>query len=286
MKRLLYFVLYSFLLLVIGRNVSYLPDFSQQSRATEQLSTRLLPAMSKILSVQSGNYSLFYKDIRTGEEFGINENRIATGASVNKLVIVTYLYHLAKTKRVNLEERVVIQKADIQDYGTGSIRYQKYGQAYTLKTLAQLSLEQSDNTAAHVLALKLGKNKIQQFADLLGLSATHMEDNKTTAKDMGMLLYLLYTQKLTSSILTRELLDFMKHTQFEDRLPKNLPSSISVYHKTGDGVGFVHDVGIIDDGKEPFILSILSSDVVKEDIAKQTIGALAKTAYEIRESTR
>ena len=145
------------------------------------------------------------------------------------------------------------RKKDIQNYGTGSIRYGGEGKAYTLKQLVKLALEQSDNTAGYVLGVRLGQDKIQKYGASLGLTATNMNDNKTTAGEMGRLLELIYSKKITNDSLTAELLGFMRDTDFEDRLARDLPSNASVYHKAADAITMVHDVGIVDDGKKSFI---------------------------------
>ncbi len=273
------FVIYSIVLLFVGRQLSFLPqlNFASSKAQTEDLRENVL---EKFLKEEKGSYSVYYKDLTTGEEFGINENKVLTGGSLNKLVIISYLYNLAKDKKINLEDKITIQKKDIQDYGTGSLRYEGEGKPYSLKTLTQLALEQSDNTAAYVLSIRLGEDKIQEYGKKLGLISTNMAENKTTARDMGKILELIYSRKVTSDSLTEELLDFMRDTDFEDRIVRDMPSSVPVYHKAADSTNMVHDVGIVDDSKNPFILSVLTSDIKDEEEAKRTIGKIARFIYD------
>ena len=271
-------VVYSIILLFVGRQLSFFPQIKFGSReAAEDIRKNVL---EKFLKEEKGSYSIYYKDLATGQEFGINENKVLTAGSLNKLLIVSYLYNLARDNKINLEDKITIQKKDIQDYGTGSLRYDGEGKPYTLKTLTQLALEQSDNTAAYVLSIKLGEDKIQEYGKKLGLASTNMANNKTTARDMGKILGLIYSGKITSDPLTRELLDFMKDTDFEDRLVRDLPSNVSAYHKAADATNMVHDVGIIGDKKNPFILAVLTSDIKDEEEAKRTIGKMAKFIYD------
>src|SRR3989344_3512647 len=271
-------VVYSIVLLFVGRQLSFLPQIKFGSReAAEDIRKNVL---EKFLKGEKGSYSIYYKDLATGQEFGINENKVLTAGSLNKLLIVSYLYNLARDNKINLEDKITIQKKDIQDYGTGSLRYDGEGKPYTLKTLTQLALEQSDNTAAYVLSIKLGEDKIQEYGKKLGLASTNMANNKTTARDMGKILGLIYSGKITSDPLTLELLDFMKDTDFEDRLVRDLPSNVSAYHKAADATNMVHDVGIIGDKKNPFILAVLTSDIKDEEEAKRTIGKMAKFIYD------
>ena len=278
-KIIIAFVVYSIILLFVGRQLSFLPQirFGDVRLTTSDLRKNVL---QKFLKEEEGFYSIYYKDLKTGQEFGINENKVLTGASLNKLLIISYLYNLARDKKINLEDKITIQKKDIQDYGTGSLRYGNEGKPHSLKTLTELSLEQSDNTAAHVLSVKLREDKIQDYGKKLGLLSTNMADNKTTAHDMGRILELIYSGEITSEALRLELLDFMKDTDFEDRLVRDIPKNVSVYHKAADAANMVHDVGIIDDGKNPFILAVLTLDIKDEEGAKKTIGKIAKFIYD------
>lgn len=277
MKGCFYFLIYTFLLLIIGRNLVFLPQI--QLKSAEQKTKNIKKEVYEYVLKQKGDYSIYYKDLTSNQEFGIDENKILKGASLNKIFITAYLYHLAQDRKVNLDDKIVIQKDDIQDYGTGSLRYGSEGKSYSIKTLAKLSLEQSDNTAAHILGVRLGMENIEKYVRSLGLSSTLMKDNKTSAKDIGNMLDLIYRKKVTDRY-SLELLDFLKDTDFEDRLPRFLDKNTAVYHKTGDAVGMIHDGGIIDNRKNPFILVVMSNDVTKEEEAKEVIGRIAEMVYE------
>jgi hypothetical protein len=137
-----------------------------------------------------------------------------------------------------------------------------------------------DITAAHILGIKLDLANVQKYIKSFGLVATDIDNNKTSARDMGKLLELIYTRKVASEALTRELLDFMEDTDTENRLPADIPKNVAVYHKTGDAIGLIHDVGIINREGDPFILAVLTSDITDEGEAKKVIGKIAKFIYE------
>lgn len=279
MRKIAIFLFYSFFLILLGRNLSFIPqlDFAKEEKAkdTEEIRGELTTFLKEL----PGQFSIYYKDLKTGEEFGLQENSVLTAASLNKLVIVGYLYNLASKKEINLEDKIVIQEQDIQDYGTGSLRYQKPGEPYTLKYLAQLAFKQSDNTAAHVLTIRLGEENVQEYARQLGMKATDMVENETSPADIGRFLELLYMGKITTPALTQEMMDFMRDTDFEDRIPRFLPKEAVVYHKIGDAVTLVHDGALIDNGKSPFILVIMSHNLKDEEKAKESIGKIAQFIY-------
>lgn len=280
MRKIAIFLFYSFFLIIIGRNLSFIPQIHLENTSAPKDPEFIRQKIADFIKTQSGEYSIFYEDLNTGDTFGIHENSILTGASMNKLPIVGYLYSLASKKEIDLQEKIVLQKEDLQDYGTGSLRYEEPGQAYTLQYLASLTLQKSDNTAAHVLDIRLGDANVQSYAYQIGMNSVSMADNDISARDVGKFYESLYKNKIANAPLTKELLGYMENTEIEDRIPKYLPKGIHIYHKTGDAVTFVHDGGIIDDGKSPFILIVMSSNLKDEAKAKDIIGKIAKMVFD------
>lgn len=280
MRKLFTIIIYTLVVLLIGRNLPSLPRFALFANPKEYAET-LKKETQAIIKGKTGNYSIYFADLTTGQTFGISEHEIFTGASLNKVPIVATLYSLERKGKISLDEQVTLQKDDLQDYGTGSLRYQKPGSTYSLKTLAKLSLKQSDNTAAHIIANRIGMDTIKQTIAQLGLKQTNMEANKTSAYDLYLLFTKLYNHELTTEANTKELLSFMTETDIEDRIPEALPPGTTVYHKTGDTVGSLHDAGIIEKDGKRYFLAILTSDVGdKEQETKETITAIAKHVLE------
>ncbi len=276
-RRLAAIFVFAIFFIFLGRHLTFLPTINlSMKQGSEQLKENI----EKIIKGKAGSYSVYYKDLKTGEFFGIDENQIQTGASVNKLPIIAALYYLDKRGKLKLDDKITISEIDVQDYGTGSIRYQKMPQTYALRNLAKLALKQSDNTAAHVLSLKIGEGNVQKLVDSWGMKQTNMVDNKTTAYDISVLFEKIYKGEVASEANTKELLEFMTETEFEDRLPKGLPANIKIYHKTGDGEGFIHDLGIIENGDQVYFLGVMTSDIGdQEEQTKNTIAEISKKVF-------
>ena len=263
----------------LGRHMTFLPVINLSRDTNEQ---DLKEQIQKIVKDKKGFYSIYYKNINSGNFFGIDEQQINTAASVNKLPIITALYYLEKQGKLSFDDKITIQKEDVQDYGTGSIRYQKMPQTYSLRNLAKLALQQSDNTAAHVISVKIGEDNVQKLVDSWGLKQTDMVNNKTTVYDMSVLFEKIYKNEITDAAKTKELLEFMTDTEFEDRLPKGLPTNVKIYHKTGDGEGFVHDLGIIEKDNQVYFLGVMTSDIGDNEI--QTKGAISEISKKVFDS--
>ena len=277
-RRFAAILVFAVFFIFLGRHLTFLPTINLSTNTKEE---DLITEIKKITENKKGFYSIYFKDLNTGKELGMDESQINTGASVNKVPIVAALYLLAKEKKVDLDDRVTIQEDDVQDYGTGSIRYQEMPQTYSLRNLAKLALKESDNTAAHVIEIKIGEDNVQKLVDSWGLKQTNMVDNKTSAKDMSILFEKIYKGQIADSANTQELLNFMAKTDFEDRIPKDLPPNATVYHKTGDEEGYVHDVGLVKTEKGLYYLGVLTSDVGgQEEQAKSTIAQISKKIFD------
>jgi beta-lactamase class A len=97
---------------------------------------------------------------------------------------------------------------------------------------------------------------------------------------MGTLLKKIYDGEIASKSDTLEMLDFMNKTDFEDRIPTGVPTSVKTYHKTGDEIGKLHDAAIVDNPNHPYILVVLTADITDEDKTKETIANISKLVYD------
>lgn len=277
-RRFAVLFVFSIFLIFLGRHLTFLPTVNLSMNTKEE---DLVTDVSEITKDKKGFYSIYYKNLDTGKSFGIDEAQMNTGASVNKVPIIASLYLLAKEGKINLDDRITIQESDVQDYGTGSIRYQKMPQVYSLRNLARLALKESDNTAAHVIEIRIGEENVQKLVDSWGMTQTNMVENKTTPLDMGILFEKIYRGQIADGANTQELLEFMSDTNFEDRIPKGVPSNINTYHKTGDGEGFIHDVGLVSTNNGTYYLGVMTSDIGEtETETKNTIAEISKKVFE------
>lgn len=279
MRKLLTIIVYTILVLLIGRNLISLPRFTVLSSPDTYIK-ELQKETEKNIEGKKGNYGVSFLNITTKETFGINESEMFTAASVNKVPIVAVLYALEHQDKIDFDEQITLQENDIQDYGTGSLRYQKTGTTYSLKTLAKLALKESDNTAAHILNNKIETERVQAMLDSWGLTQTNMEENTTSPSDMQKLFLKIYNNEITTEGKSKELLGFMQNTDIEDRIPSLLPEGTVVSHKTGDAVGSLHDVGIITRNDTSYFLAVMTSDIGEdEQAAKKSIADIAQNIF-------
>jgi beta-lactamase class A len=251
--------------------------FSDEPRTPSELSL----AIRKKLQEEQGIYSIRYEDFTSKNAFGINDEMVVTAASVIKIPVLAALYQLAEQKEVDLDEQVTIPEKDMQRWGTGVIRYENAGVTYTIRELAELMIEKSDNTAVYVLANHvIGLPRLQEIINMWGLSNTNYEKNLTSNKDINKLMKAMYFGELVHDTkLKDEMIGCMDDSDFEERLPKLLPDYIDVYHKIGNEVRITHDVGIIDVPGKPYYLGILGKDIPDHERSTQVIAEISEMVF-------
>lgn len=266
--------------------ISPIPEEKSQSNSPiffgkKKEPSALAEQIKKEIGDSWNNYSLYVKDYTSDFSVGVNEEVIYTAASVNKLPILAALYFLAEARDIDLDQSITLQAADIQDFGTGVIRYDAPGTTYSIKTLALLMIQKSDNTAAYILANHvIGITRLQELVTSWGLIQTDIENNKTSNKDIAILFEKIINNKVANIAYTEEMLSFLKKTDFEDRLPAGLPKGVTVYHKIGTEVRTIHDVGIVTDGKVRYYVGIFTTDVDSEEEAVKRIARISKIIYD------
>ncbi len=227
------------------------------------------------------DYSVVVEDYTSDFALRISEGEIFVAASVNKIPILAALYYYAGKGDIDLDRDITVQAADIQDYGTGSLRYEEPGAVYSIKTLAKLMIKQSDNTATYILANHIiGFDKLKEITAQWGLVQTDMVDNKTSNQDIAKLMRMIYEGKITDAAHTQEMLSFLKDTDHETRLPALLPDGVTVYHKIGTEVGVIHDAGVITDGKHTYYLGIFTNGTAEGEETDKHFADISKIVYD------
>lgn len=196
------------------------------------------------------------QDLNSGKIYQYGENQPFIAASISKVLTAVLFLHQVENGKASLTDMV----------GGSTAKYQ----------LQQL-IEQSDNTAWTEFNSLLGHQELGDYAKQIGLNSYDPDQNTLTADTIAILFGKLYNKQLLNNSDTALLLSYMQNANETDYIPASIPSGVKVYHKAGWLEDRVHDGAIIDNGKHPYVLVILSktnSGVYDTMAGKQAFAAI------------
>jgi beta-lactamase class A len=237
----------------------------------------LKESLTEYISGFPGTYGIYYINLATGNEFGINDTQEYRAASTSKLPINLYLYRKIEEGTVDPEQLLTYKREDFEA-GTGIIQNEPYGTEYTVRETSKLSIEISDNCGINMIIRLLGIENIRQYMLDIGGSIYYGAKYRTCPKDMACYMKELYDFYLGNPDVAGELMGYLENTIFNDRIPALLPEDIRVAHKIGNQPTAMNDVGIVFTD-EPYIISVFS-DEVEPGPACDVIANISKMVFD------
>lgn len=242
--------------------------------------------LAQYIQGQGGRIGVYFRDVRSGASFGINERESITAASSIKAPIVLYLLQQVADGKLQLEDTVVYQAATDYSDGAGVIQFfTQDGARYSLGVLANLAISVSDNIAWKMLLRHLGKENIAAYFRSLGGETVYPGGaNISTARDLGIYLQALLDFAAAHPDLGGRLLDHMSHTIFdEEGIPPGVPAHVQVAHKVGTVTGVANDIGIVFLANRPYILCVMTDGVGQSvDEGFAVITEISRRVYQFQ----
>jgi beta-lactamase class A len=223
-----------------------------------------------------------------------NARTVMPAASVIKVLIL--LAVVAKMEAVGRawSDELTIRRPEIVG-DSERYEYASPGQTATFDALAAATIEQSDNTAANVLADWVGFARIGFTGDAAGLSQTELRrhfmdfatrgigvDNTTSARDMGLLLLGIARGAVASGFAgasragCRAIVRLMLRQEDRETIPRGVRRSVPIANKTGELIGVRHDIAIVNVGSpSAYVLALLSCNLTNRSGAFARLIQLA-----------
>ncbi|HOQ01435.1 MAG TPA: class A beta-lactamase-related serine hydrolase [Acetivibrio clariflavus] len=240
---------------------------------------KLKSELEEYVSKYTGQYGIYFVDLVSGYEFGINDTDEYTAASTIKVPLNYYIFKKIEAGEVDPEDTIAYKEEDFEG-GTGILQSKKLtGKSFTIRYLLKVSIIYSDNIATNMLLRHFGRKNFKNYLRTLG--ATVVDDNKNVScpKDMAVYLKNIYEFCNENNELGKELKYNLCNTVYNDRLPRLLPKDVKVAHKIGDQIQAVHDVGIIY-ADNPYILAVMSKGVISDEESRSVIAQVSKKVYD------
>jgi beta-lactamase class A len=260
--------------------------------------------ISALVRAHKGKAAVYVKNLRTGEEFYLNENEAMPTASLIKLPVMIEVYQQVAEGKIKLTDPITLRKED-KVPGSGVLTdLFTDGLTFPLKDAVRLMMDVSDNTATNLVLDRIGLRSTSRRMEAWGYPNTRIhaksfrrdtsidpERSKrfglgsTTAKEMGQLLERLHDGKLVSPAACQEMIAILKRCDDRDKFPRFLPAEVAVAHKTGWVSDASTDAGILYWKRGPVVLCVLTSNNEDKRWSVDNAGHLlcariAKVAYD------
>lgn len=242
---------------IISNPVSYL-NSRKNSESLEKI-------VLDILGVEKDNYAVVISNLKNGERYYLNENKIFETASVYKLWIMAVSFKKIEDGSLNENE---ILKSDVAalnekfNIASESAELTEGEVSWPVKNALEQMITISDNYSALLLTERIRLSSVSDFLvqnDLLNSKVGTLDTNPTSnALDVTTFYKKLYNGEFVSQESTNKMLDLLKKQRINTKLSKDLPNNVVIAHKTGELGEFSHDAGIVYTPKGDYIIVIMS----------------------------
>ena len=226
--------------------------------------------------------------------------------SVFKLPLGLTILHQVEQGKFSLDQPIRFLPEDLilpKPYSPLQDKYPNAGVDVPLRTLLQMTVSLSDNTAADILLRLAGGTKVvNEYIASLGITGFHLEDGERALHREVALQYRnwfepqgavqLLRRISDHSPLTAEhtelLLEWMRPAVPTKRLQGDLPKGTSVAHKSGtsdvdNGVAHAtNDIGLIamPDGRQLAIAVFVTDSTADAATREKVIAEIGRAAYD------
>lgn len=241
--------------------ISPLSNIGIVARAAEKIvSNPLADITEKMLINDHEIYGVYIKNLKTGEEYGYNQNVKFESASLYKLWVMGTVFEKISAGNLSFSQEV--------------------SPGLNVSNAIEKMITVSDNDAALSLVAKVGSKSVNNFISEYNFTSSEFKTPPiSTPQDIGNYFDKLYHGELVSSTYSLKMMDVLKRQKINDRLPKYLPDGVIVAHKTGELDEYKNDGGIIFTDNGDYIIVVMSQ--TKDPyIAAEKIANYSKAVFD------
>ncbi|MCA0398808.1 MAG: serine hydrolase [Bacteroidetes bacterium] len=250
-------------------------------------------------------FGIAFKDLQTGEEFGLGSNQVFHAASTMKTAVLIETFRQIKEGRFKLSDSILVKNefSSIVDGSAYSLAatddsefdlYAQVGKKLPIADILHRMITLSSNMATNLIIELVGAENVMKTIGNMGLKDMKVlrgvEDNKayrqglnnvTTAHDLVILMEWIAKGKAVDRASSDQMIAILKDQQFKDVIAGLLPKEVEVASKSGSITKVQHDSGIVflPNGQQ-YTIALLSSGIAGEAEAKATLAKISKIIYD------
>lgn len=211
------------------------------SGVTANASAALEKEITNDLKQFNGQVGVFARNLKTGKTIKYNQDVVFPTASTSKLVVALATYKYLYPKAPSYKQNEYDQDIDMM-------------------------IKVSDNNTFNALLNEFDATKKDGFDKVqkdLRLSKTEIHDEQafkrynyhsvTTPYEMSKVIEAIYKERYIDKKNVRRLKDDLANTIYNDEIPRYM--QVPVFHKVGELDDVLCDVGVVQDGHDPILIS-------------------------------
>lgn len=221
-----------------------LKNVEKKAREDEQLSKSI---KSKLKNVPGGQkWSVYVRDVNSDRMANVNSDNVIETAGLENLLVT-----------MPLEAK---QPAHTWNYRAGKS---------TIVKCVEEMIRSSDDTCEQSINRYANLANASSVLNGHGLKKTTLtaKDKKTTARDLGELLFRLQNGQVLGDKARRAVFDGLYSQKMREGIPASCTSNCLVANITGEGEGLRHDAGIVTTGNSKYVVVVMTQGASWSQIA-------------------
>lgn len=230
-----------------------------------------------------------------------NGDKLIHAASTMKIAVMIETFRQSETGRFSMSDLVTVNDECVSVIDGSAYKVKgadflqsKIGEQVTILKLVEEMMVISDNLATNMLIQLTGPENITNTMRELGAPdgavLRGLEDipafeagysNRFSPRDLMELLTAIHEGRAGNRQSTNEMVRILLDQHYTDMIPKYLPKSVAVGHKTGFITGHRHDAAIVYGPKGPYVLVLMGENMKDTDKSKDDIAKISKTVFEL-----
>ena len=213
----------------------------------------------KVIAKYGKGVSVFYRDIKSGEEYFYNPDKNYFIASLIKAPYVVYVYRCIladENGEIKLAQKYEYLESDYRE-GTGKIKNMEFGTELTLAQLISYAIRWSDNVAMDKLRKLFPVSGFKEWA--IDIELPHIDDINSSAVN-GVI-----CAKCAAAYIEAVYNFIEENNPYSSVLKEHMLNTINpmIYanypfvRKYGWATDSFHDMGIVYNEKRPYLIAIL-----------------------------
>lgn len=231
---------------------------------------------NQVWSGNASKISVYFRSLNSGHWAGYNENDTYSPASLLKLpIMIAYLKEADIDPKILNEQMTYNQTIDgntVENFKPKN--FIENGKTYTVASLLQYMIVNSDNNAAQILQDRVDKKSLTEVYSDLGLPiSSELSEDTMTPKNYSYIFRILYNATYLSKSLSQNALKLLSLTDFSGGIVAGTPKEIPMAHKFGERTILnkdtttgnislasreLHDCGIVYYPENPYLLCVMT----------------------------